>query len=167
MITRQNRTSASCIAAKPLWSSLLKNQICPAGLSLLLAGSGVMAAPSESAANEKPRAIVPVFRVDGPLSEVPDSDASAIFSVPGTSLKELVGRLAEAATDPAVKAVVLLPAGAAPGSAQIEELRAAIAVVRDHGKDLYVHADSLMLGQYVLACGASRISVIPTGPILI
>src|SRR5205085_10812929 len=89
---------------------LLKCLSCLA-LTLGLFGTRVPAAPAESSGTEKARAIVPIFRLDGPLSEVPEGDASQLFSVPGTSLKELVGRLAEAATDPAVKAVVLLPEG--------------------------------------------------------
>jgi hypothetical protein len=84
MMTRQNKTP-SFIAATLFWRTLLKNQFCYAALAFLLAASGVRAAPVESGGNEKPRVIVPVFRVSGPLSEVPDSDAGAIFSVPGTS----------------------------------------------------------------------------------
>src|SRR5438105_2071974 len=105
-----------------------------AGLALVLAGARIAAAPTETVATEKPRAIVPVFRLDGPLSEAPEGDASLIFSGPANSLKELVGRLAEAAADPAVKGVVILPEGSPPGSAQIEELRAAMSLVREHGK---------------------------------
>src|SRR5262249_19596591 len=48
-----------------------------------------------------------------------------------------------------------------------EELRAAIGRVRAEGKEVYVHADGLMMEEYVLACGASRISVVPTGPVII
>ena len=62
-----------------------------------------------------------------------------------------------------VKAVVILPDDASFGFAQVEELRGAMSKVRSLGKEVYVHADSLVLGQYVLACGATRISVVPTG----
>src|SRR5437660_11303501 len=123
MSTRQNKPSFPP-----------KITLCCVGLALVLFGARVPAAPAESGGTEKARNIVPISRLDGPRSEVPEGDASQLFSVPGTSLKELVGRLAEAATDPAVKAVVILPEGTGPGSAQIEELRAAMAVVRDHGK---------------------------------
>jgi protease-4 len=111
--------------------------------------------------------IVAVFRFDGPLTEVPAQEEFALFSPLGTSLKELVMRLSKAADDPNVKAVVILPESVSPGPGQIEELRVAMSLVRSRGKEVYVHADSLMLGQYVLACGASRISVVPTGLLLI
>jgi protease-4 len=62
--------------------------------------------------------------------------------------------------------VVLVPESE-PGMAQVEELRAAMARIRKQGKEVYVYADSLLMGQYVLACGASRLSVVPTGDVLI
>jgi protease-4 len=127
----------------------------------------VSAAPGDQPAEEKSKNIIAVFRLNGPLAEAPVEDAFPFFSGPWTSLKELVERIAKAADDPNVKAVVLLPESASMGSAQVEELRAAIALVRSEGKEVYVHADSLMMGQYVLACGASRISVVPTGPVII
>ena len=65
------------------------------------------------------------------------------------------------------EAVVILPDLASPGLGQVEELRAAVARIRDAGKEVYAHADSLLMGQYLLACGASRISVVPTGDVLI
>src|SRR5207253_7215854 len=33
--------------------------------------------------------------------------------------------------------------------------------------ELYLHANALTMRQYVLACGASRISVVPTGPVVV
>src|SRR5438552_2373879 len=53
------------------------------------------------------------------------------------------------------------------GSAQKEELRQAMALIRSKGKDIYVHSDSFGLGEYILLCGASRISVVPTGDLMI
>jgi protease-4 len=126
----------------------------------------VQAAAGEDS-EDKPRNVVPVFRLDGPLAEQPEDDAFSMFSLPGVSLRDLVAHLSKAADDSAVKAIVILPDSAELGQAQIEELRAALARVRKQGKDVYVYADSLMMGQYVLACGGSRISVVPTGLILI
>jgi len=142
-------------------------------LNLALVAGAAFAAPGEQATEdkqpteEKPRDVVAVFRLGGPLTEVPGDETSALFGLPGTSLKEFVERLHKAADDPVVKAVVILPDSALLGLAQAEELRAAISRVRNQGKDVYVHADFLTTGQYVLACGASRISVVPTGALLI
>jgi protease-4 len=135
-------------------------------LSLLLPNR-TSGAAGDQPADEKPRSIVAVFHIDGPLTEVPADDAFQLFGEPGTTLKDLVARLTKAANDPAVKAVVVLPESEWLGSAQIEELRAAMALIRSQGKELFVHADSLTLGQYLLACGASRISVVPAGAIII
>jgi protease-4 len=138
------------------------------GLACLLASTGALAAQGDKPAEEKPRNIIAVFRLDGPVTEVPTDDLLQMLTAPGTSLRELVARLSKAAGDPEVKAVVILPG---PywiiGSAQTEELRAALAAVRQRGKEVFVHADSLILRQYVLACGASRISVVPAGVVLI
>ena len=101
------------------------------------------------------------------MTEAPSDDLQQMFGQPGVSLKDLVMRLNKAAGDAAVKAVVILPETDWVGSAQIEELRAAMAAVRKQGKEVFVHADSLGLGQYPLACGASRISVVPTGELMV
>lgn len=111
--------------------------------------------------------VIAVFRLEGELSETPADESFQLFNVPGTSLKELVARLDKAAHDSDVKAVVILPEGMSFGLGQVEELREAMSQVRSSGKDIYVHADSLLPAQYVLACGASRISVAPSGDILI
>jgi protease-4 len=141
-----------------LWSAVL---------TLALAGSAVQAGPDDAPAKPKERSVVAVFRLEGALTEVPADDSMAMFGAPGDSLKDLVARLAKAADDSAVKAVVLLPDTATLGLGQVEELRAALLLVRGHGKEVFVHADSLMTGQYVLACGASRIAVVPTGIIMV
>jgi protease-4 len=146
------------LAAALLWSI---------GLALLLTGNRVAAADADQQAEEKQRNIVPVFRLEGPLTEVPGDDVREMLGQPGMSLKELVARISKAAADPAVKAVVILPESSQIGPAQTEELRAAMSLVRSHNKEVYVHAESLMLGQYMLACGASRISVVPVGDVLV
>jgi len=145
-------------ASAVLWSAVL---------AVALAGTPAQARPDEQPAKEKARGIVAVFRLAGPLTEVPAGEAFPMLSPPGTSLKELVERLVKAADDSAVKAVMILPESESLGSAQVEELRAAMSLIRSHGKEVYVHAESLLMGQYVLACGASRLSVVPTGLLLI
>src|ERR1051326_5072778 len=150
-------------APSKIWPSALHRL----GLALLLAATDARGAQTEQATEEKNKNVVAVFRLAGPITEVPSDDFLEMFSAPGVSLRELVARLAKAATDPQVKAVVLLPESDWMGPAQVEELRAALALVRKQGKEVFVHADSLLLRQYVLACGASRISVVPTGALLI
>ncbi len=145
-------------ASALLWSALLV---------LLLGSTTARAKTEEPPAKEKPKNIVAVFRLDGSLTEVPQDQSLAMFGAPATSLKDMVARLTKAADDAAVKAVVLLPDSSALGMAQVEELRAAVALIRSKGKEVFVHADSLMTGQYVLACGASRIALVPTGLLVV
>jgi protease-4 len=131
----------------------------------------LFAAPAadESGSSERDsgKATIAVFRLAGPLTETPVDEGLPLFSSLGTSLKDLLARIKRAGEDPAVKAVVILPETMPLGTAQIEELRQAMSQVRSKGKEVFVHADSLMTAEYVLACGASRISVVPTGMLLI
>ena len=114
----------------------------------------------------EPKSRIAVFRLKSRLKESPADDTFA-FGSPPVALKDLVARLKKAKEDAAVKAVVMFVEGGAAGSAQVEELREAMCGLRDAGKDIYTHADSLTLGQYVLLSGASRISIVPTGDVWI
>jgi protease-4 len=71
----------------------------------------------------------------------------------------------KAADDPAVKAIVITAEGESIGLAQTEELRQTVARARAAGKDVYANADSLDMRGYVLLCGASRLSLVPTADI--
>jgi protease-4 len=144
----------------------LTSILAAAVLAVMVAATPIGAEAQGNAAPTN-KNIVAVFSLSGPLTEIPADETFAMFNVPGTSLRELVKRLDKAARDPAVKAVVILPDAAAMGLGQVEEVRAEIAQIRGHDKEVYVHGDSLLMGQYVLACGASRISVVPTGTVMI
>jgi protease-4 len=109
--------------------------------------------------------VVAVFKLSGPVTESPADESIPLFSPPGTSLKDLVERLGKAAADENVKAVVVLADSAQVGSAQVEEIRQAMDKVRRAGKEVFVHADSIGMAQYVLFSGASRLSVVPTGDV--
>src|SRR5262249_48903514 len=138
------------------------------GLGILavlpLAAAAGPAAPGqkeEKKAKAAP-AHVAVFRLAAAVTESPEDDLFAFGGPAPGSLKDLVARLNKAADDPAVKAVVLLPEGGSLGLAQTEEVRQVMKRLRDAGKDVYAHADSLSMRQYALVAGASRLSVVPT-----
>src|SRR5271169_5699140 len=57
-------------------------------LALMLTATRAPAAPGEQTVEEKPRSIVAVFRLDGPVTEVPADDLEQLFGPPGVSLKE-------------------------------------------------------------------------------
>jgi protease-4 len=120
------------------------------------AGAGAASTPAG-------KSVIAVFDFSRGISEQVDEGFSLTPTPP--TLREVVERMKKAAADPAVKAVVVLADNGGFGVAQLEEVRQAIQKVRAAGKDVYAHADSVMLGQYILLCGASRLSVSPTGDV--
>ncbi|WP_428939511.1 signal peptide peptidase SppA [Fontivita pretiosa] len=124
-------------------------------------------APTAPGKTQAAQNVIPVFQLRGEITESPADPTLALFGPPGISLRQLVEQMKQAAADESVRAVVLLDEGGSLGIAQIEEIRQAIKQLRDAGKDVYVHADSLTLGKYALFCGATRLSVVPTGDLWI
>lgn len=106
---------------------------------------------------------VAVFRLEGQLKEQPAGEAFSLSGKTPVSLKDVTERMRKAAGDAHVKAVVLMLDDAVIGTAQREELRQAMAYLRDKGKDIYAHSDSLGMGDFALLSGATRLSVVPTG----
>src|SRR5262245_14727824 len=147
---------------------MLRRWFAPLGASALLAvvlAPAVRADDSDKKKDDTKAAkpTVAVFTLSGELNEKPKSEDVLFGALKATNLKDLVARLEKAAGDPQVKAVVVLLEDAQVGTAQKEEVRKAIKKVREAGKDVYAHADSLQMGGYALLCGASRLSIVPTG----
>lgn len=108
---------------------------------------------------------IAVFELRGAVTERPGA-ADPIFGNPHSeSLAALVGRIDAAAKDEQVKAAVLLVEGGSLGAAQREEFHAALQRMKDAGKPVYAHADSLSTESYAVLCGASHLSVTPTGDV--
>jgi protease-4 len=137
-------------------------------LVAILGQQAVRGAPlREDKKSDSAKAMIAVFRLHGEISESPSDDGFP-FSMEGKiSFKDLVTRMKKTATDPSVKAVVMYDEGGTLGAGQKEELREVMGQIRKAGKDIYVHADSLSMGDYVLLSGASRLSVVPTGDLWI
>lgn len=127
----------------------------------------VSPASARQKSTDTAKAVVAVFQLDSPVTESPQDEMMAIFGSPGVSLKDLVERMRKAADDPNVKAVVVTLDGASIGLAQMEELRSAMKHVRDSGKDVYAHCDSMGMGGLALLSGANRVSIVPTGDLWI
>jgi protease IV len=106
--------------------------------------------------------VIPVFALNGPLTESPAPEELPIFGPPPQSMKVVLERMNKAAKDPNVKAVVLLSERSGLGLAQIEELRKAVENIRGAGKEVYTHGDSVTMSEYLLLCSATRLSVTPT-----
>ncbi|HLJ94651.1 MAG TPA: signal peptide peptidase SppA [Gemmataceae bacterium] len=140
-----------------VWSAVLVPILC---------GAAARAADDEKKADASAPTIA-VFRLTGAVTEEPAEETFSFGSTKAVSLKDLVTRMKQAAEDEAVKAVVLLHEEGAIGSAQREEIRQVMAKLRAAGKDVYTHADSISMSEYVLLSGASQISVVPTGDLWI
>jgi protease IV len=142
-----------------------------AAIALLLLPGLALAqttAESDSAkakASDAAKPVVAVFRLRGAVTETPTDDSFPFATEPTVSLKTLVQRLQKARDDKNVKAVVITTSDFAISVAQIEELRQAMSEVRAAGKDVYAHADSLSLSNYLLLSGATKLSLVPTGDV--
>jgi protease IV len=109
-----------------------------------------------------PKPKIAVFRLTGDLTELPPDETFSFGAVTGISLRDLVERMKKAEKDETVKAVVFLHEGGSVGYGQAEEVRTAMARVRAAGKEVYAHADSMTMHEYVLLSGATRLSIVPT-----
>ena len=129
--------------------------------------SGLLSAPAwgveeTNAAKPEARPKVAVFRLTGDITESPVDETFSLGGVTSVSLNDLVARMLKAGDDPDVKALVILHEAGSIGRAQAEEVRQTMAKVRAGGKPIFANADSLSMSEYVLLCGASRLSVVPT-----
>ena len=104
---------------------------------------------------------VAIFELDGPVLESPSQDIF-LFGEQPVALRDLIKRLRATANDENVKAVVLIAENLQLGPAQTEEIRGAIRSVRDKGKDVFVHSDSMQMKEYLIFAGASKVSMAPT-----
>lgn len=138
--------------------------VCVPGLAFGQLFGFPLAQPQKKPQRQQGPAIA-VFDLKGPVTERPGS-VDPVFGNPHSeSLQSLLQRMRRAAGDDDVKAVVLTVGNTSFGHGQREELRAAIDQLKDAGKPVYAHADSLSTETYALLCGASRLSVTPTADV--
>ena len=134
----------------------------PARAAEPAAGAGAAAGADEKAQSPT----VAIFELDGPVLESPSQDVF-LFGEQPVALRDLIKRLRASADDDNVKGVVLIAENLALGPAQTEEIRGAIRHVRDKGKDVFVHSDSMQMKEYLVFAGASKISMSPTSELWI
>jgi protease-4 len=108
-------------------------------------------------------ALVPVFSLDRPFSEAPSGDDLLLGAAGGESFQQLIARLEKARDDEQVRAVIFLGGSVSLGNGQLQEVRQLLDELKQAGKEVVVHAESLNMRSYALYSGASRISVVPTG----
>jgi protease-4 len=137
-----------------------------ATLAALLAAPGGYGADdkADKKADTAAKTIV-VFRLKSALKETGGEESFSLSAAKPVTLRDLVTKMKKAEKDDTVKAVVLLHDGGNVGWAQIEELRQAMARLRAAGKDIFTHADSISMREYVLLSGVTRLSIVPTGDV--
>lgn len=138
------------------------------GLSLLALVALTFAAAMPAGAAEgkkesKSKTTVAVFRLRGPIVETPAEENFLMGTSHSVTLQSLIERMNKAREDENVKAVVITLDGATVTLAQAEEIRQRMADIRAASKDVCLFAEGLTMQDYVLAAGATEISVVPTG----
>jgi len=136
-------------------------------LPVMLLLLAVLATPGVADDPKPAPKVVPLFRLSGPVTESGGgaSPLDLLTGGSGTTLRDLVARLDRAAGDRSVRAVAILFEGGSAGSAQAEELIAAIDRLKAAGKPVHAWAESIGTSDYLLLSAASRISVVPTGDV--
>jgi len=112
--------------------------------------------------SQKPAEIA-VFTLKGPITEKPTPDDPIFGTIGSESLRSLVSRMDKAAEDDDVEAAVILLQNTSLGYAQLIEIREAMDRIKEAGKPVYAHSDSLQFGGYLLLSGCSRLSIVPHG----
>ena len=125
------------------------------GLALLLRGSGSGGAVFGGSTYLD-------LHLEGEIPEAPSTDFSSLFERRPTSLRTFVESLDRAATDPAVKAVVLRVSFLGTGWGKVQELRAAIQRFKRSGKPAYAHLEFCGNKEYYLATACSKVYALPT-----
>lgn len=101
-------------------------------------------------------------RLSGELSEEGSASVLSPFLADRPTLRDVVGMLQRAKTDPRVKAVVITPSGSG-GWAQLQELRRAVVDLGKAGKPVTAFLESATASDYYLASAANRVVMVPGG----
>ena len=104
-----------------------------------------------------------VLRLEGGIPEKPPVDMGLPFlqQTPAVTVIDVWQSLQRAATDPKVKAVVLMPRNLAVGWAKLQELRGDLLAFKKSGKPLLVYLRAPRTPEYYLATAADKIYLVP------
>ena len=134
-------------------------------LLLAILPSVLSAAQAQSNSDKAKSAVIPVFTLSGPYTEVPAGDDLLLGMSGQEDFQRLLARLRKVRADENVKAVVLLGGPMGLGRAQLEEVRGVLSQIKAAGKEIHAHAESLSMAEYALLSGSTRLSVVPTGDV--
>ncbi|MFW5799122.1 MAG: signal peptide peptidase SppA, partial [Planctomycetota bacterium] len=107
---------------------------------------------------------VAVINISGQLEE---RAQPGLLPSDDLDLGDLRDRIRKAATDPAVKALLLEIDPTAMGFAKADQLARYLASFRQTGKPVYAHMTQAMPAMYLASLGADRINLVPTGVLII
>ncbi|MCG3177736.1 MAG: Protease 4 [Phycisphaerae bacterium] len=124
--------------------------------------AAALAAPQGEAQAQQAAKSVAHIKVSGQITEGP-----AMFDLfarrDAQTLRSYLDRLAKAAGDKSLDAVVLTIENPQMGYSQMIELRSAVRKVRDAGKPVWVYMESAEAPQYVLATAGDQVWLAPAG----
>ncbi len=137
-------------------------------ISLTVTLCAASIAKSDDTANEKDKTSKAKVAKIALKGEMPESaGAVGLFGDIDPNLRQMILRLDRAAKDESISAVVLRIQNPTLGRGKIEELRAAIARVREKGKKVVAELTMAMSGDYLLACACDEIVMPESGVILV
>lgn len=108
--------------------------------------------------------VVPVFSLQSSYTESPAGE-DLFGGGASESFRAMLARLKQVRDAENVRGMVLFADSTGLGNGQLEEVREALAEIKQAGKNIHVHATSLDMRSYVLASGATHVSVVPTGDV--
>ncbi len=127
----------------------------------------VAVSPRVSKANPDQRKVIPVYDLQGTLSESGNVSASILdlnfSSARPLTFFEVVRSLSAAAGDENVPAVVLDVDSAGLELAQVQELRRLLMSLRKQGKDVYLYTENLNNSTALLGSVANHLTLMPAG----
>lgn len=129
---------------------------------LMLVASATAQFKLPSFGKSEPSKKIAYFKI-GAMTETPQNLAPMFTAEPPPSLKGTLDRMSKARDDESVRAIILDVESARLGFAQLFELHEAMRRFAAVDKDVFLHADMLTTGTYVLATSAQEISMVPTG----
>ena len=129
--------------------------------------AAAVVSPCLSHANPDQKEIVPVYDLQGTLTESGNVSASILdlnfSSARPLTFFELASSIAAAANDENVPAVVLDIDSAGLELAQIQELRRLLMLLRKEGKDVYLYTENLNNSTALLGSVANHLTLMPAG----
>jgi len=111
-----------------------------------------------------------VLRLRGDIPEKPPIELPPLLASaagPQVTIADVWMSLRKAASDSRIKAVVVEPEGLSAGWGKIEEIRADLVQFRKSGKPVYAYLRQPGSHEYYVACGADRIYLGPSEPLML